>query len=126
MMSNMICESPTERIRVARFIRPDVRPALYDGEAIADTSLYKELNAGALAELSAGGTLVLNFGLVDWFPTAFYRLLIQALQDARAKSCRVVLCCLPPNVKEGFELMGGPRLFETFATEAKAIAQLQK
>jgi anti-anti-sigma regulatory factor len=120
--ANLICESPAEKIRVARFLRPDVRPALYDAEAIGDTSLYKELRAGALDSLPAGGTLILNFGLIDWFPTAFYRILIQAVQDTRAKGCRVVVCCLPPNVKEGFELMGGPKLIEAHATEARAIA----
>ena len=123
---NLICEAPDDRVRVARFLRPDVRPALYDSEAIEETSLYKELRAGALDDLPAGGTLILNFGLIDWFPTAFYRVLVQALQDLRTKGSRVVLCCLPPNVKEGFDLMGGPKLFTVHPTEAKAIAEAKK
>ncbi len=126
MTSNVICETPADNIRVARFLRPDVRPALYDQEAIGDTALYKELHDGAIAGISAGHALILNFGLVDWFPTAFYRLLIQAFQDVRAKGGRVVLCCLTPNVKEGFDLMGGAKLFEVHSTEAKAIAEAKK
>jgi anti-anti-sigma factor len=126
MTQNVICEAPAESIRVVRFLRPDVRPALYDQEAIGETALYKELRAGALDALPENGTLILNFGLVDWFPTAFYRVLIQVLQDVRARGGRVALCCLSANVKEGFDLMGGPKLFEVHVTEARAIAGAKK
>ncbi|HEV3385295.1 MAG TPA: STAS domain-containing protein [Gemmata sp.] len=125
MKSNIIFESATETIRVARFLRPDVREALYDHEAIPETSLYKELHSGAIAGLPKSGTVILNFGLIDWFPTAFYRVLIQALQDARSLGGRVVLCCLTENVKEGFEIMGGRKLFEVHSTEARALAACQ-
>jgi len=126
MTANVICEALTEHICIARFLRPDVRPALYDQEAIPDTLMYKELNAGAIAGLPEGGILILNFGLIDWFPTAFYRVLIQILHDMRAKHGRVLVCCLPPIVKEGFDLMGGPKLFEVHSTEARAIASASK
>jgi anti-anti-sigma factor len=122
MTNNILVESPSETIRVARFLRPDVREALYDHETIAETALYKELHSSAIAALPKDGTVILNFGLIDWFPTAFYRVLIQALQDARALGGRVVLCCLTENVKEGFEIMGGRKLFEVHSTEARAIA----
>jgi anti-anti-sigma regulatory factor len=125
MNSNIIIESPSDTIRIARFLRPDVREALYDQEAIPETSLYKELHAGAISGLPKGGTVILNFGLIDWFPTAFYRILIQALQDARGLGGRIVLCCLTENVKEGFEMMAGRKLFEVFSTEARAIAACQ-
>src|SRR5262245_46169560 len=126
MTANLICETPADNIRVVRFLRPDVRPALYDHEAIEESSLYKELQAGAVAKFPHGGTLILNFGLVDWFPTAFYGLLLRTLQEVRPKAGRLVVCCLPPNVKEGFELMGGAKLFEVHATEGKAIAAAKK
>ena len=111
MTANLICESPAPTIRVARFLRPDLRPALH---------------AGAIADLPEGGTLILNFGLVDWFPTVFYSLLLQTLHDLRAKHARLVLCCLTANVKEGFDLMGGGKLFAVHGTEAKAIAGAKK
>jgi anti-anti-sigma factor len=125
MSTNILCEAPTDTIRVARFLRPDVRDALYDREAIAETSLYKELHAGAIAEIPHGGTVILNFGLIDWFPTAFYRVLIQAFQDVRTRGGRIVLCCLTENVKEGFEMMGGPKLCSVYTTEARAIASVK-
>jgi anti-anti-sigma regulatory factor len=126
MMNNILFESPSDTVRIARFLRPDVRDALYDNEAIADTSLYKELKAGALDRIAGGETLILNFGLIDWFPTSFYRVLIQALQDVRAKGARITLCCLTDNLKEEFELMGGRKLFDVHSTEARAVAACQR
>ena len=126
MTANTICEAPAGHVRVVRFLRPDVRPALYDREAVEETSLYQEILAGAIEPLPRGGTLVLNFGLIDWFPTAFYGLLLRTLQDVRAKEGHVAVCCLSPNVKEGFDLMGGGKLFEVHATEAKAVAAAKK
>ena len=126
MTNNILFETPAESIRVARFLRPDVRDALYDHEAITETSLYKELRAGGIDGLPKGSTLIMNFGLIDWFPTAFYRLLIQAFQDARKLDGRILLCCLTENVKEGFEMMGGPKLLDVYSTEARAIASITK
>jgi anti-anti-sigma regulatory factor len=111
---------------IEAFLRPDVRDALYDHEAITETSLYKELRAGGIDGLPKGGTLIMNFGLIDWFPTAFYRVLIQAFQDARNLEARILLCCLTENVREGFEMMGGPKLLEVHSTEARAIASITK
>jgi hypothetical protein len=126
MTQNIHFESPSETIRIARFLRPDVRDALYDHEAIQETALYKELHAGGISGLPHGSTLILNFGLIDWFPTAFYRVLLQVFQDTRALGSRVMLCCLTENVKEGFEVMGGPKLLEVHSTEARAISTLTR
>ncbi len=126
MMNNILFESPEETIHVARFLRPDLRDALYDHEAIDETSLYKELKEGALDSLSSDGMLILNLGLIDWFPTAFYRVLIQALQDARAKGARIALCCLTENLREEFDLMAGSKLFDVYSTEARAVAACQQ
>jgi anti-anti-sigma regulatory factor len=122
MSTNVVCESPADFIRVARFVRPDLRIELYDREAIEDTELFGELQHEAIEPLPSGGTLVLNFGLVDWFPTSFYRLLLKTREAVRAKKGKVVVCCLTENVREGFDLMGGNRLFESHATEARATA----
>lgn len=125
MTTNIIVEFPSETVRVARFLRPDVREALYDSEAITETTLYKELQKSAFEKLPSGGMVILNFGLIDWFPTAFYRVLLQALQDVRALGGHIILCCLTENVKEGFEMMGGRKLFDVHSTEARAIAASQ-
>ncbi len=121
MSCNLSCETFNERVVVARFVRPDMRDALYDYEAIPDTALFKELDTNAIKPLPKGGTLILNFGLVDWFPTAFYRLLLRVREEVQAKGCRVMLCCLTEHVKEGFELMRGDKVFEVHSTEKRAV-----
>jgi anti-anti-sigma regulatory factor len=118
---NTICETPSPGVRVVRFIRPDLRPQLDDQEAITDCALYRELDAVALANVAAGEALVLNFGLIDWFPTAFYRLLLKVRESVQARNGRLLLCCFTPNVRDCFDLMGGGKLFDVRTTEANAV-----
>ena len=119
---NVVCDTPSPSVRVVRFVRPDMRAHLQDQEAITDCSLYREVDAAALADLAAGNSVVINFGLIDWFPTAFYRLLLKVRETVQARDARLLLCCFTPNVRECFDLMGGGKLFEIRATEAKAIS----
>src|SRR5262245_28789968 len=126
MSANVLCEAPADKVRVARFLRPDLRPVLYDGEPIDQCGLYKELHAGAITPLPKGGVLVLNFGLVDWFPTAFYRLLLKALEDVRSKGGRVLLCGMTANVQEGLDLLRSSKQFEMHSTEERALAEAKK
>jgi anti-anti-sigma regulatory factor len=123
---NVVCDTPSPGVRVVRFARPDLRPQLYDQEAIADCSLYRELDAAALANLAAGEAAVINFGLIDWFPTAFYRLLLKVREAVQARNAQLLLCCFTPNVRECFDLMGGGKLFEIRATEANAVCAAGK
>jgi anti-anti-sigma regulatory factor len=120
---HVVAEAPRPGIRVARFLCPDLRPQLDDAEPITDCTLYQELHAAALADLAAGETVVLNFGLIDPFPSAFYRLLLAVREAVQARNARLVLCCLTPNVQESFELMGGSKTFEVQASEARAVAK---
>jgi anti-anti-sigma regulatory factor len=124
--TNFVFDRPTDDVLVVRFVRPDLRDALDDhGHAhddIGNSGLYRELHEGALALLPEGGALVLNFGLVEVFVSAFFRLLIRTREELRAKHCKLVLCGLQPNANEAFTIMGGPRTFKTCATEAQAIA----
>lgn len=123
---NIVCDTPNAGIRVVRFVRPDLRPQLYDQEAIADCALFRELDAAALADLPAGETVVINFGLIDWFPTAFYRLLLKVREAVQARNAPLLLCCFTANVQECFDLMGGGKLFKIRATEANAVAEAGK
>jgi anti-sigma B factor antagonist len=123
---NVVCDTPSPGVRVVRFVRPDQRPYLYDQEAIAECSLYREVEAAALADLKAGEAVVINFGLIDWFPTQFYRLLLKVREAVQARNARLYLCCFTPNVRECFDLMGGGKLFEIRATEANAVAAAGK
>lgn len=126
MNTYLIFENASETVRVARFVRPDVREGLYDHEEIGETSLFKELRDGAIATLPPGGALILNFGLIDLFPTAFFRVLIQALHEVRAQGGRIIVCCLTDNVKEGFEMMNGHKLLNVYNTEARAVSAASK
>jgi anti-anti-sigma regulatory factor len=123
---SLICETPNPGVRVVRFVRPDLRPQLYDQEAITDCSLYRELHASTLSNVAAGELVLINFGLIDWFPTAFYRLLLAVREAVQSQKARLLLCCLTPNVRECFDLMGGGKLFEIRATEAKAVSEVAK
>jgi hypothetical protein len=118
----VVCDTPAQNVRVARFVRPDVREPLYDAEAIHDCTLFKELHAAMFAGLPPGGTAILNLGLIDHFPTAFYRLLLRLNEEARGREGRLLFCCLPPNVKEGFDLMGGGRTFRGQVRESESRA----
>jgi anti-anti-sigma regulatory factor len=123
---SLVCEAPSHGVRVVRFVRPDLRNQLYDQEAITECSLYRELDAAALAGLGAGDTLIVNFGLIEWFISAFYRLLLKVREVSQTKKARLVLCCLTPIVREGFDVMGGAKLFEVRATEANAVSAVGK
>jgi anti-anti-sigma regulatory factor len=130
MSANLIIDHPTRAITVARFARPDVREALYhhghEHDDIGDSILYRELHDGALAGLPSGGVLILNFGLVDAFSSAFYRLLLKARTDLKAKDGRLLLCGLSKFAHEAFSLMGGPKTFEVFSSESDAITAATK
>jgi anti-anti-sigma regulatory factor len=88
--------------------------------------LYRELDAAALTNLAVGETVIINVGLIDRFPTAFYRLLLKVRETVQARNARLLLCCFTPNVRECFDLMGGGKLFEIRATEANAVSAAGK
>jgi anti-anti-sigma factor len=119
----IVCDAPRPGVRVARVIRPDVREHLYDQGSIADCALFRELHAATLGDGATGGAVILNLGLVDYFPSAFYRLLLRFKEEVEARNGRLLLCCMTPNVREGFSLMGGDKTFHgmTRETEARAI-----
>jgi anti-anti-sigma regulatory factor len=131
MTENLICEAVDEKVRVVRFLRPDVRDALYheghDHADIGGSDLYQELHRAALADLPDRCSLVVNFGHVDAFSSAFYRLLLKVLQDVRAKGGRLLLCCFTEYMREAFAVMGGPKTFApVHPTEARAIQEAKK
>lgn len=119
---NIVCDRPRPHVRVARFVRPDFRSALYDAEPITECELYRELKSDALAGLNADDAVVLNFGLLEHLPSVFFRLLMELRNDLKQRHVRLLLCGMQPSVKESFELMGGGKLFEVRATETRAVA----
>lgn len=120
--NNLVCDVYPSNMRVVRFVRPDLRNQLYDEEAITDCALYRELDNAVLTGLNTGQTIVVNVGLIDLFPTAFYRLLLKVREKTQACNARLILCCFTPNVRECFDLMGGDKMFDIRATEANALS----
>ena len=118
-----VCDQPADGVRVVRFVRPDVREQLYDNELITDCALFGELQSEVVSQLASGETMVLNLGLIDRFPTAFFRFLLELNREVQGRKARLLLCCLTPNVREAFDLMGGTKSFpgQLRETEERAI-----
>src|SRR5262245_38776999 len=108
----VVCEAPSPGVRVVRFIRPEYRSEVYDYEPVSDSSLYRALHDLALADLAADETVVINFGLIEWFPSRFYTLLLAVRDAVQGRNAQLLLCCLTPIVREGFDLFRGWDLFK--------------
>jgi anti-anti-sigma regulatory factor len=123
---HLVCESPAPGVRVVRFTHPDLREQLYAQGAVTESPLFQELQAAALTNLTEGETVILNFGLVDPFPTAFYNLLLEVRRAVQERKARLLLCCLTPNIRECFDIIGGSRVFEVRGSEVRALSDVVK
>jgi hypothetical protein len=118
---HMLVERARESVWVVRFVRADLRDQLYD-EAEADACpLFQELFEQALAHLREGQTVILNFGLVEQLPTAFYRCLLKVREVVASRHARLLLCRLSPEHEEIFRLFKGFDLFGVTTTEGRAL-----
>lgn len=111
-------------VQAARFLHPDLRRQL-DGARVEDCALYKEMATEVLAGISNAETLILNFGLVERFPTAFYQLLLKVREELRAKNARLLLCGFSPEITEGLSVLQAERIFEITHTEEQAWYKAQ-
>ncbi len=118
---NLIVERAGYGVRVVRFTRPDLRKFLYEDADIEDSPLFREIREMAVDDLPKGWTLVINLGLIEWLPAAFYRCLLQCRQLLLARSARLVLSGLSDEHMELFRLLQGHRVFTITSTEAEAI-----
>ena len=121
----VVSDRPNPRVRVVRLARPDPRSAIYDGQP-SQCELARDIRAAAFADLGPGDGVVLNCGLLEWFPSVLFQVFLDLRNEAQTKGGRFVLCRLPSDVREAFDVMGGGRLFEVRATEARAVAELSK
>ena len=117
---NLVLERPGSGVWVGRFARPDLRTQL-DGAGIEDCELYRDLSASLLSRMADGDALVLNFGLVYRFPTAFYQLLLQVRGALHSRKCRLILCGFVPELLEGIQLFKGEKVFDIVHTEEQAV-----
>ena len=53
-----------------------------------------------------GGALVMNFGLIEAFPSAFFRLMLRVQTEVKARGGRLMLCGFSDYMKEAFDVMG--------------------
>lgn len=118
---NLVFDRPCEGVWVARFTRPDLRDDLYEDVDSEISPLYQELWTGLLVKVRAGQTVVLNFGLVEPFATAFYRCLLKVREVLAARGAQLILCQLSRDIEEVFHLLKGFRTFRVTATERCAV-----
>src|SRR5262245_14117363 len=118
---NLVVERAGYGVRVLRFTRPDLRKFLYEEAQIEDSPLFRELCEMAIDDLPKGWTLVINLGLVEWFPAALYRCLLQCRQLLLARSAQLVLCGLNDEHLELFRILQGHRIFAIAGTEAESL-----
>ena len=119
--NHLFVERPRDGVWVVRFVRPDLRAQLDDDANAAACPLYQELFEHALADLREGQTVILNFGLVEQFPTAFYRCLLKIRELVTARHARLLLCRLSPEHEEIFRLFRGFDLFHVTNTGGRAL-----
>lgn len=120
----VVCESPASGVHVARFTKPDLRAYLY-GDPIEASDLYKDIDATVLPNLGKGEALVLNFGLVDRFPTAFYRLLLKLRQNVSSREVKMLLCGFSDAIMEGLNLLQAQKVFTICKGEEEAVYKAQ-
>src|SRR5262249_34681409 len=118
---NLVVERAGYGVRVVRFTRPDLRKFLYEEAAIEDSPLFREIHEMAIDDLPKGWTLVINLGLIEWFPAALYRCLLQCRQLLSARSAQLVLCGLSDEHLELFRILQGHRVFTIAGTETGAL-----
>ncbi len=118
---HLVVDALPEGVRMVRFAHPDLRDQLVDQADPETCPLYRELFERLLTELHEGQTLILNFGLVEPFPTALYRWLLQVREFTAEAGVRLILCRLSPEHEEIFRLFRASQLFHVTTTEARAI-----
>jgi anti-anti-sigma regulatory factor len=108
-------------VKVVRFAHPDLRCQVDVDEK--GCTLFQQLRDNVLVDLQPGETLVLNFGLIEQFPTAFYSCLLMIRKAVLAVEGKLILCRLSPEHLEVFELFQARRLFNIQRTEAQALLE---
>jgi anti-anti-sigma regulatory factor len=121
LSENLAAERAGNGVQVVRFTRPDLWKVIYEDADVEVMPLFNEIREAALHDLPNGGTLVINMGLVECFPAALYRCLLECRQILLAKRAKLVLCGLNDRNTELFRLLRGDRVFAVANSESEAI-----
>ena len=121
MCGNLIVGNRAPGVRVVRIAQPDLGGALDGGRQAHHGELFQELYDTVLATLGEGETLVLNVGLVESFPPAFYGFLAWVRQVVRLSKARLILCRLAPESQQTLLTASFSPPFAIAQTEEEAI-----
>jgi len=111
----MVVEVPAAGVYVVRFTRPDLSEQLCaDGDSVG-CELFQQLTGQVRAGLAARETLVLNLGLVEPFPTAFFRYLLKVREVVNERQARLMPLLFAPTI-------GAESTFEDWVTTCQCAA----
>src|SRR5579871_6946462 len=124
LLAQTIIQKGTPDVWVVRFTQPDIRHQLHDNADISNCPLFRKLHDAVLAHLRPGQPLILNLGLIEYFPLALYHYLLQVREAVTARGGRFVLCRLSLEHLKIFQLFQTFSLFTIAATEADALREV--
>ena len=119
----VVAETAKPGVRVVRFTRPDMGIELHGTMPPDEQKPYKEIQSFALADLKAGETLVLNFAMIERFPSPFHRILQRVRDVVRERDANLSLCCLTPNIRQCFDVYKVAHLYHVAPTEERAVKE---
>jgi anti-anti-sigma regulatory factor len=123
---HLVVETPLAGVHVVRFTSADKGDQLYDEEPVETCTLFRELAETVLSALSAGNALVVNFGLIERFPTRFYTYLLKVREETIGRNVRLVVCCIRAEHQEILKLYNAAKLFTFTDTEEQAVKLAQE
>ena len=68
---------------------------------------------------------VINFDKIDYINSTIVGALVGIQHLARERNGEVVLCCVKPNIRRTFDLIGASKILKICDTEAEALESLQ-
>jgi anti-anti-sigma factor len=106
-------------IKSAGEVKIAVIPARVDANSAkeVETALNEVVNGGARK-------LVCDFAGNDYISSAGLRVFLSVLKQLQKNGGKIVLCQLKPYVREVFDMAGFSQLFQIYATEQDAIANV--
>ena len=85
--------------------------------------------AGALDErlaetVGVSAVTIVDMAGLDYVSSAGLRILLKAAKQAKARSAKLLLCALHPNVREVFDISGFSAIFSIYPDRAAAVAAI--